>query len=66
MIKRSNLRIHGVEKAAEMKIKDTGNLFNKITAKNVLSLYNDIDSHVHEVFKIQIDVTRKEQFHIIS
>jgi hypothetical protein len=50
MIKRPNLRIHGVEEGTEIQTKDFGNLFNKIIAEKSPDLCNDIDTHVQEAF----------------
>jgi hypothetical protein len=45
MVKRPNLRIHRVQKGAEIQTKGIGNLFNEIIAENFPNVCNNIDSH---------------------
>jgi hypothetical protein len=49
-IKRPNLRIHSVGKAAEMQTKGMGNLLNEILVGNFPNLCNDIDNNLQEAF----------------
>jgi hypothetical protein len=67
MIKRPNLRIHGVEEGTEIQTKDFGNLFNKIIAEKSPDLCNDIDTHVQEAFRTpnRYDQKRTNPHHII-
>jgi hypothetical protein len=55
MIKRSNLRIHGVEEGAEIQNKDIENVFNDIIAEKF---------KYRRHLEIQTDMTRKEPFHV--
>jgi hypothetical protein len=57
-IKRLIIRIHKVEEGAEMQTKGIRNLFKEITAENLPTLYNDIDTHVQETFQ---DPNRHDQ-----
>jgi hypothetical protein len=65
MTKRPNLRIHSIEEGTEIQTKGIGNLFNEIIAENFPTLCNNIDKHIQEAFEPQIDMTRKEQLHVI-
>jgi hypothetical protein len=59
--KRPNLRIHVVEEGAEIQMKSIEDLFNEIIAIYVIIQTPMYRRH----FKLQIDMTRKEQPHII-
>jgi hypothetical protein len=50
MIKKTNLRIHGV-KGAEIQTKGVENLFNETIAENSPNLCNNIDTNVQEAFQ---------------
>jgi hypothetical protein len=50
MTKSPNLRIHGVEKGAEIQTKGIGNLLNEIITENFPDLCNDMDIHIQEAF----------------
>jgi hypothetical protein len=51
-----NLRIHGVEEGAEIQTKG-----NEIIAENFPNQCNNVDTHVQEAFRLQIEMIRKEQ-----
>jgi hypothetical protein len=59
MLKRPNLRIHGEKEGNEIQTKGIRALFNEIMAENFPNLCNDIDTHVKEYFKLQIDISEK-------
>jgi hypothetical protein len=50
--KNPNLRIHRVEKRAEIQTKGIGNLLNEIIAENFPRLYHGRDSYVQEHYKL--------------
>jgi hypothetical protein len=50
MIKRPNLRIHGVKDRAEISTTDIGNLFNEIITENSPNIDNHINTHMQETF----------------
>jgi hypothetical protein len=62
MIKRPNLRIHGVEEGAKIQTKCTRNLFNEITPKNFPNLCDKVQG----TLELQTDMIRKEQHHDTS
>jgi hypothetical protein len=45
-IKVPNLRMHGMEKGAEIQTKSIENLLNETTAENFPNLGNDTDTHI--------------------
>ena len=50
-IKKTNLRIIGVEEGEELQIKGTENIFNKIIEENFPNLQNDIPMKVQETYR---------------
>jgi hypothetical protein len=50
IIKRPNLRIHGME-GAKIQIKGIGNQFNELIVENFTSLCNNTPIHVQEAFQ---------------
>jgi hypothetical protein len=51
IIKKPNLRIHGVEEGAEIQTKGIENLFNEIIAENFPNLCNNIGTQVQEALQ---------------
>jgi hypothetical protein len=51
MIKRPNLRNHGVEEGDEILIICIEKLFNKIIAEDFQNVHSNIDNHVQETFQ---------------
>ena len=50
-IKRSNLRIIGIEEREEVQLKDTENLFNKIIEENFPYLKKDLSMKIQEAYR---------------
>jgi hypothetical protein len=50
MMKRLNIRIHGVQERVEIQTEGIGHLSNEFIAENFPSVNNNIDTHVQEAF----------------
>jgi hypothetical protein len=64
-IKRLHLMIYRVEEWGEIQIKDIINSFTEII-EIILNICNNIEPMYKRHLELQIDMSRKEQSHIIS
>jgi hypothetical protein len=66
-IKRSNLRIMGIEEGEEAQAKGVGNIFNKIRPENFPKLRKELPIQVQEVSRTpnRLDQNRTSPWHII-
>ena len=60
-IKKTNLRIIGIEEGEEMQIKGPENIFNKIIEENFPNLKNDIPMKVQEPYRTPNRLDQKEK-----
>ena len=61
-MRRSNLRIIGIEKSEDFQLKGPVNIFSKIIEENFPNLKNETPMNIQEALELQIDWTRKENF----
>ena len=67
-MKRPNLKIIGIEEGEKTQVKDTENVFNKITEENFPNLKKEMPIKAQESYRIsnRLDEKRKFSWHIIK
>ena len=66
-MRRSNLRIIGIDKSEDFQLKGPVNIFNKIVEENFPSLEKEMLMNIQEAFRTpnRLDQNRKSSWHII-
>jgi len=59
-MRRSNLRIIGIEESEDSQLKGPVNIFNEIIEGNFPNLKKEIPMNIQEPIELQIDWTRRE------